>query len=74
MIIPRSNTKGELDKYVGKDLKASLEKQINSDIKTFGIIQVLRKGVELNNIKVLLFYPKPSAADYTPDLKVLNHF
>lgn len=53
----------ELDKYVGKDLKASLEKQIDSDIKTFGIIQVLRKGVELNNIKVSLFYPKPSAAD-----------
>lgn len=53
----------ELEKYVGKDLKASLEKQIDSDIKTFGIIQVLRKGVELNNIKVSLFYPKPSAAD-----------
>lgn len=53
----------ELDKYVGKDLKASLEKQIDSDIRTFGIIQVLRKGVELNNIKVSLFYPKPSAAD-----------
>lgn len=53
----------ELDKYVGKDLKASLEKQIDSDIRTFGIIQVLRKGVELNNIKVSLFYPKPSEAD-----------
>lgn len=55
--------KEELDKYVGKDLKASLEKQIDTDIKTFGIIQVLRKGVELNNIKLTLFYPKPSAAD-----------
>lgn len=55
--------KEELDKYVGKDLKADIEKQIDSDIKTFGIIQLLRKGVEINNIKLTLFYPKPSAAD-----------
>lgn len=53
----------ELDKYVGKDLKADIEKQIDSDIKTFGIIQLLRKGVEINNVKLTLFYPKPSAAD-----------
>lgn len=55
--------KEELDKYVGNDLKADIEKQIDSDIKTFGIIQLLRKGVEINNIKLTLFYPKPSAAD-----------
>lgn len=53
----------ELDKYVGKDLKADIVKQIDFDIKTFGIIQLLRKGVEINNIKLTLFYPKPSAAD-----------
>jgi len=58
-----STQKEELKRFVGKDLKASVEKQIDSDIKTFGIIQVLRKGVELNNIKLTLFYPKPSAAD-----------
>jgi len=58
-----STQKDELDKFVGKDLQSSVEKQIDSDIKTFGIIQVLRKGVELNNIKLTLFYPKPSAAD-----------
>ena len=34
----------ELDKYVGKDLKADIKKQIDSDIKTFGIIQLLKKG------------------------------
>lgn len=55
--------KEELDKYVGKDLKADIVKQIDSDIKTFGIIQLLRKGVEINNIKLTLFYPKPSVAD-----------
>lgn len=52
-----------LDKHVGRDLKSSVEKQIDADIKTFGIIQVLRKGVEVDNIKLSLFYPKPSAAD-----------
>ena len=59
----QATQKEELDKYVGKDLKSDIEKQIDSDIKTFGIIQLLRKGVEINNIKLTLFYPKPSAAD-----------
>lgn len=58
-----STQQAVLDKYVGKDLKASVEKQIDTDIKTFGIIQVLRKGIDLNNIHLSLFYPKPSAAD-----------
>ena len=53
----------ELDKYVGRDLKADVEKEIDTCIKTFGIIQLLRKGIEINNIKLKLFYPKPSAAD-----------
>ena len=59
----QTTQKEELDKYVGKDLKAEIEKQIDSDIKTFGVIQLLRKGVEINNVKLTLFYPKPSAAD-----------
>lgn len=53
----------ELDKFVGKDLKTTVEKQIDTDIRTFGIVQVLRKGVEVNNMKLTLFYPKPSTAD-----------
>lgn len=53
----------ELDKYVGKDIVLDVERRIDNDIKTFGIIQVLRKGIELNNIKLNLFYPRPSAAD-----------
>ena len=55
--------KEELDKFVGKDLKTTVERQIDADIRTFGIIQVLRKGIEVNNLKLMLFYPKPSAAD-----------
>lgn len=58
-----STQKEELAKYVGKDLRSSLEKRIDSEIKTLGIIHVLRKGVDLNNITLKLFYPKPSAAD-----------
>lgn len=53
----------ELDRYVGIDLKRDVESRIDADIKTFGIVQVLRKGVEVNNIKLTLFYPKPTAAD-----------
>lgn len=53
----------ELDKYVGKDLVLDVERRIDNDIKTFGIIDVLRKGIEVNNIRLALFYPKPSAAD-----------
>ncbi len=58
-----STQKGELDKFVGKDLKSAVGKQIDTDIRTFGIIQVLRRGISLNNIHLTLFYPKPSAAD-----------
>ena len=58
-----STQQDELNKFVGKDLKATVEKQIDADIRTFGIIQVLRKGVEVNNMKLTLFYPKPTASD-----------
>ena len=52
-----------LNEYKGKDLKTELPKRIAKDIETFGIIKVLREGVEVDNIKLSLFYPKPSAAD-----------
>ena len=52
-----------LNDYKGKDLKTSLPKQIAKDIETFGLIKVLREGVDVDNIHVSLFYPKPSAAD-----------
>ena len=52
-----------LDDYKGKDLESSLPKQLSKAIDTFGVIDVLRKGLEVENIKVDLFYPKPSASD-----------
>ena len=57
--------KEELGKYTGSDLKVDVTKQIARDIETFGVIKVLREGVEINNLKLKLFYPKPSAADST---------
>ena len=52
-----------LDEYKGKDLKSELPKRISKDIDTFGVIKVLREGVDVDNIHVSLFYPRPSAAD-----------
>ena len=52
-----------LDEYKGKDLKTELPKRIAKDIDTFGVIKVLREGVDVDNIHLSLFYPKPSAAD-----------
>ena len=52
-----------LNEYKGKDLKTELPKRISKDIDTFGIIKVLREGVDVDNIHLSLFYPQPSAAD-----------
>lgn len=52
-----------LKEYKGKDLKTELPKRISKDIETFGVIKVLREGVDVDNIHLSLFYPKPSAAD-----------
>lgn len=52
-----------LNEYKGKDLKSALPKQLSKAIETFGIIKVLREGVDIDNIHLSLFYPRPSAAD-----------
>lgn len=58
-----STQQNVLDEYKGKDLKTELPKRISKDIETFGVIKVLREGVDVDNIHVSLFYPRPSAAD-----------
>ena len=55
--------KDVLESYKGKDLKTELPKRISKEIETFGVIKVLREGVDFDNIHLSLFYPKPSAAD-----------
>ncbi len=52
-----------LDDYKGKDIKVELPKQLAKAIETFGVIDILRKGVDIDNIHITLFYPKPSNAD-----------
>ena len=58
-----SSQKDVLAEYRGKDLKASVERQIGSDISNFGIIKLLREGIDVDNIHLALFFPKPSPAD-----------
>lgn len=53
----------ELNKYIGSDLKAELSKKISKDIEIFGVIHVLKHPLEFQDMKLSLFYPKPSAAD-----------
>lgn len=52
-----------LSEYKGKDIKTELPKKLSKDIETFGIVNVLREKFEIGNIKLTLFYPKPTAAD-----------
>ena len=58
-----SSQKDALADYRGKDLKAAVERQISSDITNFGIIKLLREGIDVDNIHLTLFFPKPSPAD-----------
>ena len=54
----------ELDKYVGTQMEQEVEKTIDNDLRTFGLLHVLRTGVELNNnMHLRLFFPRPSASD-----------
>lgn len=52
-----------LKEHKGKDLHTELPRLLSKEIETFGIIKVLREGLDIDNIKLKLFYPKPSAAD-----------
>lgn len=59
----KSTQQDILDDYKGRDLKDALPKQLSKAIETFGIIHVLRKGIDVDNIHLTLFYPKPSPSD-----------
>ena len=58
-----STQKDVLAEYRGKDLKAAVERQISSDISNFGIIKLIREGIDVDNIHLTLFFPKPSPSD-----------
>lgn len=54
-----------LDTYKGrKSLEVAIPEQISKKIETYGIVDVLRNGIDVENMSTLtLFYPKPSPAD-----------
>ncbi len=54
-----------LDTYMGRiPIERAIPERISKDIETFGIIHVLREGINVENIeKLKLWYPKPSPAD-----------
>ena len=58
-----SSQKDVLAEYRGKELKTAVERQIGSDVTNFGIIKLLREGIDVDNIHLTLFFPKPSPAD-----------
>ena len=58
-----STQKNILAEFKGKDIKTAVSRQIFSDISTFGLIKVIREGVDVDNIHLRLFFPKPSPSD-----------
>lgn len=52
-----------LDQYQGSNMEQTVQKRIAKAIEVQGIIDVIRHGIDVNNIHLTLFYPKPSAAD-----------
>ena len=44
-------------------LEENVPQQIANSVKLFGILEVLRKGVSVDNIKLDLWYPRPGAGD-----------
>ena len=57
-------TQGDvLKEYKGKDIYTELPRLLSKEIETFGVIKVLREKFEIGNIKLNLFFPKPSASD-----------
>ncbi|MBR4326936.1 MAG: type I restriction endonuclease subunit R [Bacteroidales bacterium] len=58
-----SSQKDELEKYKGADINTVVPRQIAKQIENFGIVDVLRHGVDIENIHLSLFYPRPSKND-----------
>ncbi|MCR5456018.1 MAG: DEAD/DEAH box helicase family protein [Bacteroidales bacterium] len=58
-----TSQKEELEKYKGESLQTAVPRQIAKQIETFGIVDVLRKGIDIENIHLTLFYPRPSKND-----------
>lgn len=56
----------------GSNFRSKVLYRLNNQIKTFGIIEVLRKGITDNNIKLKLFFDKPVSNLNEKDLTLYN--
>jgi type I restriction enzyme R subunit len=56
----------------GINFRSKVLYRLNNQIKTFGIIEVLRKGITDNNIKLKLFFDKPVSGLNEKDLALYN--
>ena len=55
----------ELAKHKGGDTAEYVMKYIAKEIEVYGIVKVLKEGVSIDNMKLQLFYARPSASDST---------
>ncbi|WP_332912661.1 type I restriction endonuclease [Algoriphagus boritolerans] len=56
----------------GSNYRSKVLYRLNSQIKLLGIIEVLRKGITDNNIKLKLFYDKPVSNLNQQDTELYN--
>lgn len=62
------------------DIHERIEKELKRKIESVGVLEVLRKGIEVDNLqgvkRLRMFYPRPSAADSAEShlLYALNQF
>jgi len=56
----------------GSNYKSKVLYRLNTQIKLLGIIDVLRKGITDNNIKLKLFFDKPVSSLNEKDLELFN--
>lgn len=56
----------------GSNFRSKVLYRLNNQIKSFGIIEVLRKGITDNNIKLKLFFDKPVSNLNEKDLALYN--
>lgn len=61
-----------LASYKGRNLADAVQKRLSKEIENVGIIDVLRKGIDIDNIHLTLFYPKPTAADSEESHRLYN--
>jgi type I restriction enzyme R subunit len=62
----------KLQSIHGSNFRSKVLYRLNNQIKMFGIIEVLRKGIIDNNIKIKLFFDKPVSSLNEKDLTLYN--